>query len=181
MYKIPAIYCSICTFISFIKDNKTSGHASFKYINFCLYKAIHKLSPVCFRNYFIPNSSVHRIGTCRSTRGDLFLSVKRTNLYGFQTVQYTLPLFIRVAGSISLFRSKLKAHYIDSDVLSVSLSSSTLEPSFPWGTSGFLFFFFYINNVFSLVSLFLWGGALSRLVYLLRELLLNQSILYTIM
>ena len=67
--------------------------------------------------------SVHRIGTRQSTRGDLFLSLKRTTLYGLQTVRYfgsklwnTLPLFIRVAGSISLFRSKLKAYYIDSHV-----------------------------------------------------------------
>ena len=85
------------------------------------YKAIHKLSPVCFHNYFSPNSSVHRIGTRLSTRGDLFLSLKRTTLYGLQTVQCfgsklwnPLPLFIRVAGSVSLFRSKLKAYYIDS-------------------------------------------------------------------
>ena len=122
MHKFSAIYCSICTLISFIKDNKTSGHASFKHINFA-YKAIHKLSPVCFHNYFTPKSSVHRIGTRHSTRNDLFLSPKRTTLYGLQTVQYfgsklwnTLPLFIRVAGFISLFRSKLKAYYIDSYV-----------------------------------------------------------------
>ena len=73
-------------------------------------KAIHKLSPVCFHNYFTPNASIQRIGIRQSTRGDLFLSLKRTTLYGLQTVQYfgfklwtTLPLFIRVAGSISLF------------------------------------------------------------------------------
>ena len=65
------------------------------------YKAIHKLSPVCFHNYFTPNSSIHRIGTRQSARGDPFLSLKRTTLYGLQTVQYfgsklwnTLPLFI---------------------------------------------------------------------------------------
>ena len=80
------------------------------------YKAIHKLSLVCFHNYFTHNSSVHRIGARQSARGDLFFSLKRTTLYGIQTVQYfgsklwnTLPLFIRVACSISLFRSKLKA------------------------------------------------------------------------
>ena len=37
------------------------------------YKAIHKLSPVRFHNYFSPNSSVHRIETRHSTRGDQFL------------------------------------------------------------------------------------------------------------
>ena len=87
------------------------------------YKAIYKLSPICFHNYFTPNSSVHRIGTRQSTRGDLFLSLKRTTLFGLQTVQYfgsklwnTLPFFIRVASSPSPFRSKLKAYYIDSYV-----------------------------------------------------------------
>ena len=35
------------------------------------YKAIHKLSPVCFHNYFTPDSSVHRIGTRQSTRGEV--------------------------------------------------------------------------------------------------------------
>ena len=44
------------------------------------HKAIQKLSPVCCHNYFTPNSSVHRIGTHQSTRGDLFLSLKRTTL-----------------------------------------------------------------------------------------------------
>ena len=44
------------------------------------------LSPVCFHNYFTPNSSVHRIGTRQSTRGDLFLSLKGTTHYGLQTV-----------------------------------------------------------------------------------------------
>ena len=46
---------------------------------------------------------------------------KRTSLYGLKTVQYiasklwnTLTLFIRIASSMSTFRSKLKAYFIDS-------------------------------------------------------------------
>ena len=80
-----------------------------------VYKSINKLSPSCFHDYFQPNSSVHRIGTRHATRGDLFKSIKNTTLYGLQTIQYfgsklwnTLPLFIRVASSTVVFRSKLK-------------------------------------------------------------------------
>ena len=88
-----------------------------------VFKAINKLSPKYFHNYFTPNSSAHGFGTRQATKGDLFPSLKRTTLYGLKTVQYfgsklwnTLPLFIRVAGSISIFRSKLKTHFIDSYV-----------------------------------------------------------------
>ena len=86
-----------------------------------VYKSINKLSPSCFHNYFTPNSSVHRFGTRQATRGDLFKSFKNTTVYGLQTIQVfgsklwnTLPLFIRVASSVSVFRSKLKTYFIDS-------------------------------------------------------------------
>ena len=86
-----------------------------------VYKAINKLSPSTFHNYFRPNITVHKIGTRQATRGDLFKSLKNTAMYGLQTIQYfgsklwnTLPLFIRVANSVTVFRSKLKAHIISS-------------------------------------------------------------------
>ena len=85
------------------------------------YKAINKLSPACFHNFFTPNSSVHRFGTRQVTRGDLFKSLKNTTLYGLKTIQYfgsklwnTLPLFIRVSNSVLIFRSNLKTFFIDS-------------------------------------------------------------------
>jgi hypothetical protein len=88
-----------------------------------VYKAINKLSPSHFHNYFQPNSTIHKIGTRQATRGDLFKSLRNTTLYGLQTIQYfgsklwnTLPLFIRVASSVAIFRSKLKTHFIDSYV-----------------------------------------------------------------
>ena len=81
-----------------------------------VYKAINK-----FHNYFLPNSTVHKIGTRQATRGDLFKSFKNTTIYGLQTVQHfgsklrnTLPLFICVPSSVAIFRSKLKTHIIDS-------------------------------------------------------------------
>ena len=83
-----------------------------------VYKAINKLSQVSFHNYCTPDSYVHRYGTHQATRGDLFILLKRISLYGLKTVQYfgsmlwnTLPLFMRVASSISIFRSKWKAHF----------------------------------------------------------------------
>ena len=86
-----------------------------------VYKAINKHLPVYFYNYFTPNSSVHRFGTRQANRGDLFISLKRTTLYGLKTVQYfgsklwnTLPLYIRVAGSIADFRAKLKVYFFNS-------------------------------------------------------------------
>ena len=83
------------------------------------YKAINRLSPSCFHNYFQLNSTIHKIGTRQATRADLFKSLKNTTLYGLQTIQYfgsklwnTLPLFICVANSVAVFRSK--THFLDS-------------------------------------------------------------------
>ena len=53
-----------------------------------VYKALNKLSPPFFHDYFHPNSAVHRIGTRQATRGDLFSALKNTTLYGLQTIQY---------------------------------------------------------------------------------------------
>ena len=82
---------------------------------------MNKISSVYFHNYFTPDSSVHSFGTRQATRGDLFISFKRTTLYGLKTVKYfgsklwnTLPLLIPVAGSVTAFRSKLKTYIIDS-------------------------------------------------------------------
>ena len=84
-----------------------------------VYKAINKLSPSHFHNYFQPNTTVHKVGTRQATRGDLFKYLKNTAMCGLQTIQYfdskpwnTFPLFIRVGSSVTALRSKLKAHII---------------------------------------------------------------------
>ena len=86
-----------------------------------VYRAMNKISPIYIPDYFTPDSSVHRFGTRQATRGDLFMSLKRTTLCGLKALQYfgskswnTLPLFIRVAGSLTTFRSKFKAFFINS-------------------------------------------------------------------
>ena len=88
-----------------------------------VFKAINRLSPSCFHNYFQPNSNIHKIGTRQLTRGDLYKTVKNTTTYGLKSVQFfgsklwnTLPLFICVAGTVTAFRSKLKTHFLDSYV-----------------------------------------------------------------
>ena len=94
------------------------------------YRAISKLSPVCFHNYFTPKTSFHRIGTRQFTIGDLFFPVRgppfwtpSRSIFG-STLWNTVPLFIRVADSISLFRSKSKAYYVGVVCLSLFLHST---------------------------------------------------------
>ena len=86
-----------------------------------VYIAINKILPACFHEYFTPDSSIHWFETHQAARGYLFILLKRTSLYAHKTVQYfgsklwnTLPLFIRIASSITTLRSKLKAYFIDS-------------------------------------------------------------------
>ena len=86
-----------------------------------VYKTMNRLSPSCIHNYFQPNSTIHKIGTCQATRGDLFKSLKNITLYGLPTIQYfgskvwnILPLFIRVANFVAFFQSNLKTHFLDS-------------------------------------------------------------------
>ena len=55
-----------------------------------VFKAITKLSPIYFHNYFTPSSSVHRFGTRQANGGDLFNILKNNTLYGPQTVEYFL-------------------------------------------------------------------------------------------
>ncbi len=151
MHKIPATYCSVNTSISFIKGYETWQHPPPEYIiNFVL-KAINRLSPAYFHNYFTPSSSVHRFGTRQATRGDLLNTLKNTTLYRLQTAQYfgsklwnTLPIFIRVTATVALLRSKLEAYFIDSYVYSVTFNLHSLELSF-WGLSCYVFFVFYLS------------------------------------
>ena len=76
---------------------------------------------LAFKANFQWNLNIHKIGTHQLTRGDLYKTVKNTTTYGLKSVQFfgsklwnTLPLFIRVAGTVTAFRSKLKTHFLDS-------------------------------------------------------------------
>ncbi len=41
-----------------------------------VYESTHELTPLCFRDFFSLNSSIHQYATRQSTRGDLFLTKK---------------------------------------------------------------------------------------------------------
>ena len=49
-----------------------------------VYRAINKLSPISFHNYFTPDCYVYRYGTRPATRVDIFILLKRTSLYGLK-------------------------------------------------------------------------------------------------
>ena len=190
LYQIWTIYSSLCPNFSVIKNSQTWGYSAFEYSY--IYKAINRLSPSCFHNFFQLNSTIHKIGTRQATRGDLFKSLKNTTLYGLRTIQYfgsklwnTLPLFIRVANSVAVFWSKLKTHFLDTywKLTHKIILVSRLNDLPNWfssvysGKSGkqfVLFLFYWIMLLF--YYFYGGGGALSRLVNLFRGLLLNQSI-----
>ena len=74
-----------------------------------------------FQHKLLLSTCVLNVKRAPLSRGDLFKSFKNTTLYGLQTIQYfgsklwnTLPLFIRVASSVSVFQPKLKTYFINS-------------------------------------------------------------------
>ena len=148
-----------------------------------VYKAINKLSPSCFHNYFTPNSSVHRIETHQATRGDLFKSLKtpfsvvfkQSSTFGAK-LWNTLPVFIRVASSVPLCWC-LTENLLCGLVLNMfrdfrSLSKSSIL-SFQY-----IWLFAILKKVF---GFFFTVGTLSWLVSLFREFLLSQLILNIIL
>ena len=64
-----------------------------------VFKAINRLSPSCFHNYFQPNSNIHKIGTRQLSRSDLYKTVKNTTTYGLKSVHF----LVLSCGNICLF------------------------------------------------------------------------------
>ena len=118
--KFETFSSSSTTILKSLKFSKIKDSLHLNILTF-VYKSIKKLSPSCFHDSFQPSSSVYRIGTHQTTRGDLFKSFKNTTIYGLQTIQFcgsklwsTIPLFIRVASYVVVFRSKFKSYFHDS-------------------------------------------------------------------
>ena len=175
LYQIWTIYSSLRPNFSVIKNLKLEDTLHLNILTF-VYKAINRLSPSCFHNYFQLNSTIHKIGTRQATRGDLFKSLKNTTLYGLQTIQYfgsklwnTLPLFTRVANSVAVFRSKLKTHLLDSywKLTHKIILVSRLNDLPNWfssvysGKSGKQFALFLFYWIMLLLYYFYGGGGLS--------------------
>ena len=71
-----------------------------------------------FKNSF---GNVHKYGTRRSTKGNLYLKQIHTTRYGIRSVKYTgsilwndLPVSIRKVPSLSIFKNRLKEYYFKS-------------------------------------------------------------------
>ena len=72
-----------------------------------VYKATNNLSPSCFQDYFIYNSNIHGYKARQVERGDLYKKYHGSSLWN------NIPICIRVSQSQSLFRTKLKAYFVD--------------------------------------------------------------------
>ena len=51
-----------------------------------VYESINKLTPICFHNFFCHNASIHSHSTRQSTRGDLFLTQRKTLQYDLRSI-----------------------------------------------------------------------------------------------
>ena len=95
----------------------------FNILNF-VYKSINKFTPPVFHNFFQLSQNVHLHGTRQASRGDLFQTSKNTIQYGLRSMQYfgsklwnTIPVYVRIATSVSIFKSKLKEFLINAYLL----------------------------------------------------------------
>ena len=85
-----------------------------------VYRATNNLTPSCFQDYFIYNSNIHGYKTRQVERGDLYKKHRYKAMYGLRSMKYhgsslwnNIPIYIRVSQSHSLFRTKLKAYFIN--------------------------------------------------------------------
>ena len=80
-----------------------------------VYESVHKISPICFHNFFRFLESVHQFGTRQSGKDDIFIPQKNTSQYGLRSIRYygakywnKIPVTIRRSPSVKVFRQKLK-------------------------------------------------------------------------
>ena len=84
-----------------------------------VFDSINRISPSCFHNFFLFNSSVHQYSTRQASQGNLFMSRKNSVLYGLKSIKYlgaklwnTLPIEIRNATTRISFKTKLKSYLL---------------------------------------------------------------------
>ena len=53
-----------------------------------VFDSINRISPSCFHNFFLFNSSVHQYSTRQASQGNLFMSRKNSVLYGLKSIKY---------------------------------------------------------------------------------------------
>ena len=53
-----------------------------------VFETVNRISPSCFDDFFLLNSSVHKHNTRQASKGDLFLARKNTLQYGLNSIRY---------------------------------------------------------------------------------------------
>ena len=87
-----------------------------------VYESAHKLSPICFHNFFQYLESVHQYGTRQAGKDDIFRTRKNTSQYGLRSVGYygakcwnDIPVNIKRSPSLTVFCSKLKTYFFENN------------------------------------------------------------------
>ena len=72
-----------------------------------------------FQNYFVPLTSVYNYNTRKASKGDMYVSINNTTLYGKRTARYTgailwnnLSIDIKFSLSLNIFKKRLKKLYL---------------------------------------------------------------------
>ena len=79
-----------------------------------VYESVHKISPICFHNFFKSLESVHQYDTRQAGKDNIFQTQKNTSQYGLRSVSYygakcwnDIPVNIKRSPSVSVFHSEL--------------------------------------------------------------------------
>ena len=87
-----------------------------------VYESVHKISPICFHNFFKSLESVHQYDTRQAGKDNIFQTQKNTSQYGLRSVSYygakcwnDIPVNIKRSPSVSVLRSKLKTYFFENN------------------------------------------------------------------
>ena len=99
-----------------------------------VYGSIHKISPICFHNFFKSLESVHQYDTRQAGQDDIFPTRKKTSQYDLRSVGYYggakcrngIPVNIKRSPSLSVFCSKLKTYFFENSYRKCLIDSHNL-------------------------------------------------------
>ena len=84
-----------------------------------VFETVNRISPRCFDDFFLLNSSVHEYNTRQASKGDLFLAQKNTLQYGLNSIRYKgaklwneIPVELRSSYSKASFKIKVKMYFL---------------------------------------------------------------------
>ena len=84
-----------------------------------VFETVNRISPSCFDDFFLLNSSVQKHNTRQASKGDLFLARKSTLRYGLNSICYRgaklwneIPVELRNSHLKGSFKSKVKIYFL---------------------------------------------------------------------